>query len=413
MFQREGKTAYNPRLANIYKLTQALGNPQDRFITIHVAGTNGKGSVSSMLSSILISAGYRTGLYTSPHMKSLNERVRVNGKTIQEDKVAEFVRNNRELIESLNPSFFEVSFAMALNQFAKERIDVAVIETGMGGRLDSTNIIDADLAVITSISLDHTDILGKNVEAIAWEKAGIMKPGIPTVIGDTNPKLRAIFQRQAAISGSAIIFPEDFLQLNMIQQSLDGHLFNVNYKDESLFGPVSCPLPGLYQVENMRTVAGAVLVLRQLGLHILDAAVKEGFRGVKELSGLRGRMEILSKEPLVIADIAHNEAGIKYVLDQLEELKIKKRHIVLGMVQDKDRKTLLKMFPQNAQYYFVKPEIPRGVEASVLQAEAKAEGLKGKAYPSVKAGYHDALENAKKEDLVFIGGSTFVVAEIL
>lgn len=389
MFQRTGAAAYKKDLGNISALMEHLDNPHHDYKTIHIAGTNGKGSSSHMLASILQESGYKTGLTTSPHLKDFRERIRVNEQICSEEFVIEFIDKNAAFIENLKASFFEVSIAMAFTYFSKQKVDVAVIETGLGGRLDSTNIINPDLSVITNIGLDHTAILGETIEEIAAEKAGIIKPNVPVIIGEAENKLREIFIKKAAENSSEILFVQD--------KELP------DYPSD---------LQGVYQEKNKRTVFAGIQVLKNLGYHISENAIKNGFLKTVKNTGLRGRWEKLQENPLVIADTAHNPHGLSEIRKQLSQTTYKKLHLVLGFVNDKDVLSILEFFPQNAYYYFSEPDVPRKLSVAELKEIIPAE-LEATYYENIKTALNEAIQKASPEDLVYIGGSTFVVAEIL
>lgn len=392
-FSRDGKSAIKVDITNTVKLCEALGNPQKKFKTIHIAGTNGKGSVSNMLSAIFTEHGYKTGLYTSPHLKDFRERIRINGVMIPEEFIIDFTKRIIPEIELIEPSFFEITVAMCFDYFAQENIDIAIIETGMGGRLDSTNIIDPELSVITNIGMDHSDLLGDTLVKIASEKAGIIKPGIPVVIGESSSETDAVFIQKAAETESKIYFADTNI---------------VYYNTE-----IETDLKGVYQQKNSVTVMQAVDVLKELGFPLNNYTTSKALMRVRELTGFRGRWEILGKHPLIIADTGHNAHGLSLVIQQLLEQKYQKLHIVFGMVKDKDRSTVLALLPKNAEYYFCSPNLDRGLQSDILLQEAEAIGLHGKAYSSVEKAFETAKNNADKADLIFVGGSTFVVAEVI
>ena len=388
MYQRQGKTAFKKDLTNIVKLARYLRHPEQQFKSIHVAGTNGKGSVSSMLASVLQETGYKTGLYTSPHLIDFRERIRVNGKMMRKNCVINFVKRNRDFLQQNGLSFFEMTVGMAFEHFAKQQVDVAVVEVGLGGRLDSTNIIHPELSVITNISMDHTQMLGDSIAQIAFEKAGIIKSGVPVVVGQTHTEAIDIFKQKTKEVGAELYLSEA------------GKIYPTD-------------LQGDYQQENIRTVLTALKVLQQKGFQINEKHIRQGLTHVVKNTGLRGRWEILQKCPLTIADTAHNKAGIDYVMRQLSKLDYRKLHIVMSVVNDKDLAGILPLFPKDAVYYFAKANIPRGLDALQLQTEAQKFGLKGKAYTSVGEAYRTALQQADAEDVVFVGGSTFTVAEVV
>lgn len=389
VFQHTGSSAYRADIGNITELCERLGNPQDNYKTIHVAGTNGKGSSCHMMASILQQSGYKTGLYTSPHLKDFRERVRVNGQLCSEKFVTEFVNLNFEFIKSLNASFFEVTTAMAFEYFSRSKADVAVIETGLGGRLDSTNIIRPVLSVITNIGLDHTSILGDTLAKIAFEKAGIIKKGIPAVIGETTDETRPVFIKKSNETQSELILAE---KLNYPKYESD--------------------LKGIYQSKNKRTVLAAIDQLRKSGFKIPEEAVRKGLLNVVSNTGLRGRWEILNQEPLTVADTAHNPHGLAEIKKQLQSVNYKVLHLVLGFVNDKDVKSILNFFPKDAVYYFCQPNVSRKYEIEELQ-KIIPKKLNANYFKSVKEAFDAARSNSAKDDLIYVGGSTYVVAEIL
>jgi dihydrofolate synthase / folylpolyglutamate synthase len=391
MFHRVGPAAYKPGLDNTIQLLNALDNPHKDLKCIHIAGTNGKGSTSHLLASILQQAGYKTGLYTSPHLKDFRERIRINGEMIPEDVVIDFVNRNQEQWAILKPSFFEITVAMCFTHFHQQKVDVAVIETGLGGRLDSTNVIQPVLSVITNVSFDHMNLLGNTIEAIAAEKAGIIKPKIPVVIGPMKETAKPVMMAAA--------------------EKLEAPLTVANKDLLPLFA--NCPLQGIYQQENFQTVGTAVAQLRQMGYDVSNDHVKSGAENVLSNTGLAGRWQILNQNPLTIADVAHNEDGLRAVVHQLDSLNKRKLHFVLGMVADKDIAHVLPLLPKTAEYYFCKADIPRGMAAEELASKAKDYGLLGQCFDSVKAAYERACAQAESNDVVFVGGSIFTVAEVL
>lgn len=414
VFHRIGPAAYKPDMGNIEALCSMLGEPQKKFRSIHIAGTNGKGSVSHLLASVLQSAGYKTGLHTSPHLKDYRERFRINGKMILKSDVIDFVKIWKKEFESLKPSFFEMSVALAFDYFSKKQVEIAVIETGMGGRLDSTNILTPEVSVITNIGWDHMMFLGNTLEKIAQEKAGIIKPGIPVVIGETHPETESVFISKARASASPFYFADQGLRIEKAKSALtSGSHFNVYRGEEIIHDHLYCPLGGDYQLPNIVTVLKAVDVLRNQNFHIPPGAVTSGIANVVQDTGLKGRWQVLGRNPLIIADVGHNKDGIRFVIDQINKLRFRKLHFVLGMVNDKDVVSILEMLPASASYYFCKPDIPRGLDASLLATEAVKTGLCGEIFASVGKAFLAAKDNAGKDDLIFIGGSTFVVAEVV
>lgn len=389
MFQTQGASAYKKDLTNTHLLMKQLNHPELKFKSIHVAGTNGKGSTSSMIASILQEAGYKVGLYTSPHLKDFRERIRINGETISEDFVVDFVKNNKAFFEQHQLSFFEMTVGLAFDYFSKEHIDVAVIEVGMGGRLDSTNVITPLVSVITNIGFDHTQFLGDTLPKIAFEKAGVIKRNIPVVIGEYADETKSVFEQKATFEDAPIVFAQD--------------------NSEVLY---DCALKGDYQKQNMKTVLKAVELL-QNAFEISDLHIQNGFKNVISNTGLLGRWQILNEKPFVVTDTAHNAHGLKIVLSQIQKHEFEMLHIVLGVVNDKDLDSILPLFPKNAKYYFCKPNLPRGLDAAVLRDVASKYGLNGMVYNSVTEAYENASDNAIVNDFIYVGGSTFVVAEII
>lgn len=391
MYQRQGKTAFKKDLTNTLAFTEELKNPEQKFKSIHVAGTNGKGSVSHMLASVLQTSGYKVGLYTSPHLKDFRERIKINGEHIPKTSVVDFISLHKTFLEAQNLSFFEMTVGMAFDYFAAEKVDIAIIEVGMGGRLDSTNVITPLLSVITNIGMDHTAFLGDSLEKIAAEKAGIIKKDIPVVIGETTPETKPVFLTKAKAENAPIHFAEEWTS------------------------PLpNCDLKGSYQQFNLKTCLKSLEVLNTLdGWTISKTAVKKGLAEVKTNTKLRGRWEVLGEHPKIIADTAHNKEGLALVLEQVLKEKFRDLHIVLGVVNDKDLDSILPLFPKTAIYYFSKPNIPRGKEATELYHKAKEFSLFGKAFTTVENALKAAQRAAKKEDVIFVGGSTFTVAEIL
>ena len=389
MFQRTGVSAYKKDLGNIKALMDHLGNPHEKFKSIHVAGTNGKGSTTHMLASIFQESGYKTGLTTSPHLKDFRERIRVNGAICSEEFVIEFVDENAAFLESIQASFFEVSIAMAFAYFAKEKVDIAIVETGLGGRLDSTNIITPELSIITNIGLDHTGILGETLPEIAFEKAGIIKPNVPVVIGETHAEIQAVFDQKARETNSEVYLAQNFE-----------------------FKNYNSDLKGIYQQKNRQTVLTAIEVLRNLNYSIPEKALENGLAHVISNTGLRGRWEILQENPLVIADTAHNPHGLAEVKKQIAGISYENLHLVLGFVNDKDVRSILSFFPENAHYYFCEPDVPRKLELEELK-KIIPENLEAEFIADVNQALKKAKLNADKKDLIYVGGSTFVVAEVI
>ena len=386
IYQRNGVIAYKKDINNIISATKILKNPHKKFRSIHIAGTNGKGSIAHMLSSIFQEAGYKVGLYTSPHLKDFRERIKINGKMINQKKVIDFVKKYKYDFEKINLSFFEFTVALAFNYFAKEKIDIGIIETGLGGRLDSTNIIHPELSIISNIGIDHTNLLGNTIEKIAKEKAGIIKSNTPIIIGRNQKKIRNILIDVANKKNTTLKYSSPH-----------------NYQTD---------LNGNYQKENINTVVTAILELQKVGWKIKNKDIQNGLLNTKKNTGILGRWQKLKEKPLIICDIAHNKDGINAIIKQLKKQKYNNLHIVFGTVNDKSL-DILSFLPKDAKYYFCKPNIPRGLDEVILQNSASKQKLKGKCYNSVKNALKAAKINANKEDLIFIGGSTFIVAEIL
>jgi len=413
-YHRIGKAAYKNDLHNSLALDDYLGRPHSGYRTIHVAGTNGKGSVSHMIASVLMEAGFKTGLYTSPHLKDFRERIRVNGKMIPKRAVTGFVERHSAFIRSLEPSFFEMTVAMAFDYFADAEIDIAVIEAGLGGRLDSTNIINPVLTVITNIGHDHMDLLGDTLEKIAGEKAGIIKQGVPVVIGETMEETKDVFIRKAEEKDSKIFFADQNYScvLGDPRYQTGKRTYNVRDKisGRSIKGEIG--LEGDYQVKNIQTVFQAFRVLREVITND-DKIIQQGILKVVTNTGLLGRWQIIDRKPLVICDTGHNKEGLEYVVNQLAKIKYNRLHIVLGFVSDKDLSSVLPLFPGKATYYFTKASVPRALDEKILMAEAAQWNLKGTSFPDVPSAVKAARANASDSDLIFIGGSTFVVADAL
>jgi len=406
MFQRVGSAAYKPDLTNTVKLCEALGNPHQKFKTIHIAGTNGKGSTSHMLAAILQTAGYKTGLYTSPHLKEFTERIRIDGKEINKGFVVDFVERIKPEIEKIKPSFFEITVAMAFDYFAQHTVDIAIIETGMGGRLDSTNVIAPILSIITNISWDHKDLLGDTLQKIASEKAGIIKPNVPVVISENQPEVIEVFELKARETKSKLTIAADQYAVNRISP---GRFDLVsNGKRQS----IELDLLGIYQAKNIKGVLSAVDELNNLGFSITDDQLLSALKNVVTLTGLKGRWQTLSENPLTICDTGHNEAGITEIINQLKETPHNKLHWVIGVVKDKDISTILALLPKDASYYFCEASLPRALPAKELYEKAISTGLKGVIVEDVNAAISVARKNSSADDLILIAGSTFVIAEI-
>lgn len=390
MYQQVGNKAYKVDLSNIQKLSAHLEEPHHKFKSIHVAGTNGKGSVSHMLASVFQEAGFKTGLYTSPHLRDFRERIKINGKEISEEAVIRFIQDNKVFLEGEQLSFFEMTVGMAYWEFARERVDIAVVEVGLGGRLDSTNIITPEISVITNIGYDHVQILGDTLAKIAAEKAGIIKKGVPVIISERHEETLPVFQRISAENEAPLYMAEG--KYDVIPKS---------------------DLKGAYQHKNIAAVLQAVEVLEEQGWNLSTEAVNSGIRNVIRNTGLRGRWDVLQENPKVICDTAHNKEGLSYVLKQLSEEEFEHLHIVFGVVNDKDLDEILPLLPKSAEYYFCKPSIPRGMEALYLAEKAEDHYLSGRAFNSVSEAYKAALTKASKADVIYVGGSTFTVAEII
>jgi len=391
MFQRVGASAYKPNLDNTIKLLSGLNNPETKFKSIHVAGTNGKGSTSHMLASVFQSAGYKTGLYTSPHLKDFRERIKINGVCIPEQNVVDFVEKNRPFFEDIKPSFFEMTVALAFDHFAKEQVDIAIVEVGMGGRLDSTNVITPLFSVITNISMDHMEFLGDTLEKIAAEKAGVIKPEIPVIIGETNERTAPVFLDIAQQNHSEITFA-------------DQRIFNEN---------MTCDLQGIYQKKNIQTALTTLFAVKNQFPNLTETAIREGLANVVKNTGLLGRWQTIGEKPLTICDTGHNEDGIKQVLQQLSETPYRRLHMVFGMVNDKEITKILSLLPKDATYYFCKAKLPRALNEADLQQQARTFGLHGDAFSTVAEALETAKNTAHPDDLIFVGGSTFVVAEVV
>jgi dihydrofolate synthase/folylpolyglutamate synthase len=416
MFTRVGASAFKTDLTNTIVLCERVGNPQYKFKSVHVGGTNGKGSTSHMLAAILQKAGYKTGLYTSPHLRDFRERIRINGEMISEQEVIDFVAQYQHDFETIQPSFFEMTVAMAFDHFARHQVDIAIIEVGLGGRLDSTNIITPLLSVITNIGWDHMNLLGNTLPDIAGEKAGIIKPGIPVIIGEYQQETADVFTRKAAQENARIQFASEEFELlksEVIDLQSAGELREIVIKDQlnDKVYNLKLDLTGTYQLKNVKTVLAAVTELKAQGFTITDEHIDTALQQVKILTGLHGRWEVINRHPLTICDTGHNPDGMIEVLKNINATPYRHLHFVIGMVNDKDISKVLRMLPQNATFYFCKPDIPRGLEAASLQQQGATYGLKGNAHPSVKEAITAAQSAAEDADLVFVGGSTFVVAE--
>jgi dihydrofolate synthase / folylpolyglutamate synthase len=413
MYSRIGAAAYRNDLDNTWRLTEFVGNPERRFKSVHIAGTNGKGSTSHMLAAIFQQAGYKTGLYTSPHLKDFRERIRVNGEFITEAAIVDFVQRVQPLIETIDPSFFELTVVMAFDYFAQQQVDIAIVEVGLGGRLDSTNIITPELSVITNIGYDHMNLLGDTLAKIAFEKAGIIKPGIPVVIGESHSETAPIFEQRAHEERAPIRFADK-------QHYLSDWKYQRHYLiAEVATNPIAddkqyytLDLSGIYQTKNLLTVLEAVHALKNKGWILEHKHVERALKQVKKLTGLHGRWEIIHENPDIVLDVAHNEDGIRQLLRQIELTDHEELHIVLGMVKDKDVSGVLSLLPSQAHYYFTRAQIPRALPEQELAVQAGAAGLKGLPYPTVAEALAAAKNHARAKDLVVVCGSVFVVGEV-
>ena len=420
MFSRIGAAAIKADLHNTLAICEHLGHPEQKFKTIHVAGTNGKGSTSHMLASIFQEAGYKTGLYTSPHLYDFRERIKVNGKMCSTDFVVSFTNKMKTFIEKVEPSFFEITVGMAFDYFASEKVDIAIIETGLGGRLDSTNIISPELSIITNIGWDHMALLGHSLPEIALEKAGIIKTGVPVVISEVIPETKNVFVEKAAGMNAPIYFAEDFLTLKSFQNNWYTSLFEFNQPlihllDAPIFQKqftIECDLPGKYQYKNLKGVLVAVQLLSQMGWKIKANKVCTALTKIKQNTGLMGRWECVLPHPRVVLDVAHNEHGIHALLEQLETIQFNTLHIVTGMVKDKDVDAVLKLLPTRANYYYTQSHIPRALPATELASKGNAIQLKGESYNDVNVALESAIKNAAPNDLILVIGSVFLVAEV-
>ena len=415
MFTRVGSSAFKANLDNTITLCTRLDNPQHKFKSVHVGGTNGKGSTSHMLAAVLQTAGYKTGLYTSPHLRDFRERIRINGEMIAEQTVVDFVQHHKADFDEIQPSFFEMTVALAFDVFAKEQVDIAIIEVGLGGRLDSTNVITPLLSVITNIGWDHMNILGDTLQLIAGEKAGIIKQNVPVIIGEYQPEVADVFIAKAKQKNAPLVFASEEWKSEVGNRKSEVGSLNVTLvkNPELTIHNLQLDLTGSYQTKNIKSVLSAIERLNTLGYTINSQDILTALSHVKTLTGLRGRWDILSHNPLVICDTGHNPEGITEVLKNIAATPYKQLHFVMGMVNDKDHSKVLNMLPKDAIYYFCKPDIPRGLDAESLKLKAESFGLYGSAYADVAAAFTAAKQAAHADDLVFVGGSTFVVAEVV
>jgi dihydrofolate synthase/folylpolyglutamate synthase len=413
MFSRIGAAAFKKDLVNIQKLCDFLGDPYKKFKSIHIAGTNGKGSVSHMLAAILQTAGYKTGLYTSPHLKDFRERIKIDGEMVIEDFIIDFTERIKTVSEAIEPSFFEITVAMAFEYFAQQKVDIAVIETGLGGRFDSTNIITPELSVITNIGWDHMNILGDSLEKIAFEKAGIIKQNVAVIVGEVLPETETVFnevtnERNAVLS----IAPENRQAINWYweKHELVVEVAQQNRTDHQLY---HLDLPGIYQTKNLITVLETCVQLQQKGWDIEERHIRTGLQNAKKITGLHGRWDVIHQQPLIILDVAHNQDGIKMLMEQVEVTDHDHLHIVLGVVKDKEVETILALFPKLADYYFTQADIPRALDARILKEKATAAGLRGEIYPGVNEAIKAALAKASRKDMILVCGSVFLVGEVI
>lgn len=413
MFHRIGPAAFKKDLTNTLALCEHLGNPHLKFRSVHVGGTNGKGSVSHMLAAVCQSAGLKTGLYISPHYKDFRERIKVNGRYISRRDVIAFVQNNREAIERIQPSFFELCVAMAFDHFARAQVDIAVIEVGLGGRLDSTNVITPLLSVITNISYDHMNMLGDTLPLIAYEKAGIIKPDVPVVIGETHPESAPVFLKKAAETGSEIVFADQHFEVEAAHASEFSTTYHVSKNRQTFLEDLEVEAAGPFQGRNLVTLLQTTELLHRALPEIDRNALSSGLKNLRTLTRFIGRWQVIGRNPTILCDSAHNEAGIKTVFEHIARQSPPRLHIVTGFVNDKEVDKVLAYFPQSARYYFAKANIPRGLEATILQEKAAGWGLKGKAYTSVRNALRAAKRVARPDDLIVVTGSIFVVAEVL
>ncbi|MEM1137033.1 MAG: folylpolyglutamate synthase/dihydrofolate synthase family protein [Bacteroidota bacterium] len=408
-FQKTGKKAYNPGFENILKLCKEIGNPQNRFKSIHIAGTNGKGSSAHILAAILQSSGYKTGLYTSPHLKSFTERIKVNGKEVTKSFIATWISKYQTLIENIKPSFFEVTVAMAFDYFVRSKVDIVIVETGLGGRLDATNIIQPEVSLITNIGFDHMHILGNTLPKIATEKAGIIKQNTPVVISEFDEETATVFRNKAKEEQTPIVFASKTIEIHIHKAE-----FEILKDGQLMYEKLSLSLPGAHQLKNVKGVLQVIEILNAKKTFIISQkAIRKGLANVQQLTGLKGRWQVLQQQPLIVCDVGHNEAGLEVISNQLKQITYRKLHLVFGMLKEKEATKMLKLLPQNANFYFCKPDNNRGLEIKYLVEAAQLLQLNYQAFHTVNDAFNTAKETAKPEDMIFIGGSTFVVAEII
>lgn len=413
MFQRTGGAAYKANLNNTIALLDYLNNPQEKFKSVHIAGTNGKGSVSHCLASIFQEAGYKTGLYTSPHLTDFRERIRLNGNMIEKSFITEFINKHKDFLNHIKPSFFEMSVGLAFDYFSKKNIDIAIIETGMGGRLDSTNLISPELSIITNIGYDHTQFLGNTLKEIATEKAGIIKDKIPVLIGESNAETKNVFISKAKEKNSEIYFADNIVKHGINSQNLLLPKLDINIQTKKYKYRILSPLAPDYQIKNIKTIVAAAEILRNCGYKILKNNIANGIKNVVINTSFKGRWSIFSKKPSIIMDTAHNADGLEYISKTLKSLKCDTLRMVIGMVDDKEHEKMLRILPKNAKYYICKPNVPRGFDEKMLLEITKKNGLNSKCFSSVKIALKEAKKDASPNDIIYVGGSTFTVADAI
>ena len=412
MFSRIGAAAIKKDLHNTVALCQSLSNPHQQFKSIHVAGTNGKGSVSHMLAAVLQTAGYKTGLYTSPHLHDFRERIKINGEMISKEYVIDFTKRIQPMIDELEPSFFEITVAMAFEYFAKEQVDIAVIEVGLGGRLDSTNIITPELSVITNIGWDHMNILGYSLKEIAFEKAGIIKKNIPVVIGETIPETKEVFLQKAKDSKAPVLLAQQQFTIQQFKTQEEALFVELREKETELVLQYEIDLPGIYQTNNLVTVLTAIRALQKLNWKISEQHIQSALRQTKKINGLHGRWEVIHKNPTVVLDVGHNEDGITQIIQQIKQTIYNHLRIVIGMVKDKEVEKVLALLPKEAVYYFTRAQIPRAMPELELQNKALLLALKGETFTDVNLALNAAIEHSSAEDLILVCGSVYLVGEV-
>lgn len=414
MYQKSGGKAYKPGLSNAEELDQYFNHPHQSYKTIHIAGTNGKGSTSHMLASILQMAGYKVGLYTSPHILDFRERIRVSGTPITEDAVVSFIKNHQTVIQQIQPSFFEITVAMAFDYFRERKVDIAIIEVGLGGRFDSTNIIQPILSIVTNIGLDHVAFLGNTLSSIAKEKAGIIKHNTPVVIGEKHQETTEVFEQIATEKQASIIWAQNEYKIPYLLQTVtQRQVINVRKDEQVVYENLELDLLGKYQKHNLITVLAAVNEIQKQEINILEKDIYSGLKQVAKTTGLKGRWQIIGNNPLIVCDAGHNEDGVKQIVEQIKNTAHKELHIIWGMVNDKDINVILQLLPKSAHYYFTRPSIERALSEHTLMTKCQEFGLKGESYNTVTNALAAAKINMKREDFLFIGGSTFIVADCL